>query len=168
MIETPRLIIRSWEPEDASDFYRLTQDSGFTLYPITDYRQANEESARQWILAARELNQKSGLGKWGAWEKVSGELIGMGGLTPWVWEGENLVDITYRLRESAWGKGLGGELARALLDFGLNHMKLPQITATITPDNQGSHKIIRSLGFELSERITLLGIATDLYRLRVG
>ena len=44
------------------------------------------------------------------------------------------------------GKGLGWELAEALVNYGLQTLRLPQITATITPDN-------------------LNNVPTDLYRL---
>jgi len=89
----------------------------------------------------------------------------MGGLTPWRWEGEELVDITYRLKSSAHGQGYGSELAQALVDYGFKTLGLTQITATITPDNVASKRIAQKLGMQFDRRIELLGVATDLYRL---
>lgn len=157
MITTARLIIRPWREEDATAFFELSQDETFNLFPITIYRQESLESARQWI----EKNS----GKYAVWEKSSGELIGMGGLTPWKLDEENLMDITYRLRGSAVGKGYGWELAQALTEYGLNQLKLTNITATITPDNLPSKKIAEKLGMKYERRIILLGVPTDLYRL---
>lgn len=158
MITTERLIIKPWSEDMASDFFDLSKDQGFTLFPITDYRQESIESARQWI-----LNNKS---KYAVLEKSTGQLLGMGGLTPWQWKDENLIDITYRLSTSAQGKGYGMELARALVDYAFNTLKLDQITATITPDNVPSKKIADKLGMKFDQKIVLLGVATDLYRLR--
>lgn len=159
MISSSRLIIREWNERDARAFFELTQDEGFNLHPINIYRQVSEESALAWIRKTQ--------GKFAVIEKSSDQLIGMGGLTPWTCEGEELVDITYRLRESAWGKGLGWELAEALVNHGFNTLQLPQITATITPENLPSQKIAERLGFRFDKKILLLGVPTELYRLNM-
>jgi [ribosomal protein S5]-alanine N-acetyltransferase len=158
MFISERLLIRAWKESDAEAFYELTQDEGFNLYPINVYRQKSIDTAREWIRKAK--------GKLAVFEKESGKLIGMGGLTPWAWEGEELFDITYRLRESAWGKGYGWELAEALVHHGFRQLGLEQITATITPDNLPSKKIAEKLGMKFDRHILLLGVPTDLYRLR--
>jgi ribosomal-protein-alanine N-acetyltransferase len=158
MFTSERLLIRAWKESDAEAFYELTQDEGFNLHPINVYRQKSIDTAREWIRNVK--------GKFAVHEKESGKLIGMGGLTPWTWEGEELVDITYRLRESAWGKGYGWELAEALVHHGFRELGLDQITATITPDNLPSKKIAEKLGMKFDRHILLLGVPTDLYRLR--
>ncbi|XZE20452.1 GNAT family N-acetyltransferase [Pirellulaceae bacterium SH449] len=156
MIETERLTIRAWEATDAESFFSLTKDSGFMAYLITDYRQPNVDAAATWIRTQR--------GKYAVQIRETHELIGMGGLTPWTWNDEPLVDITYRLRKSAWGKGYGWELASSLKDYAFRTLLLDQITATITPDNAPSRYIAEKLGFRLDCRITLHGVPTDLYR----
>jgi ribosomal-protein-alanine N-acetyltransferase len=158
MFTSERLLIRAWKESDAEAFYELTQDEGFNLYPITVYRQKSIDTAREWIRNVK--------GKLAVFEKGAGQLIGMGGLTPWTWEGEGLFDVTYRLRESAWGKGYGWELAEALVNHGFRELGLEQITATITPDNLPSKKIAEKLGMKFDRHILLLGVPTDLYRLR--
>ena len=157
MIQTPRLLIRPWKEADAPAFYELSQDAGFTLFPITHYRQESVASALAWI---RENPHK-----YAVLENSTGELIGMGGLMPWMWEEEALTDVTYRLRESAWGQGYGQELARALVRYGVEELKLNNLSATITPDNVASKKIVERLGFTYHARIILKGVETDLYRL---
>ena len=156
MIKTQRLILTPFTDRDARAFYDLSRDSGFTLFPINDYRQDSEASALTWI---REKSR----GKFAVRRNDSPDLIGMGGLTPWIWEGESLIDITYRLRESAWGQGLGWELAEGLRNFGLDQ-KFTNMTLTITPDNFPSKKIAHRLGFVLEKKILLLGVETELYR----
>lgn len=157
MIKTSRLLIKPWTAEDAAAFYELSLDAGFTLFPINVYLQTSVESAREWI--------KASAGKYAVWEIESGKLIGMGGLTPWSHNEEKLIDITYRLRESAWNKGYGLELASGLVDYGFNILKLPEITATITPDNKASKAIAAKLGFKFDKPIILKSVPTDLYRL---
>ena len=164
MISSNRLLIKPFEESNAEAFFELSNDKGFGLFPINDYRQKNVESAREWIKKTREVNLTRHLGKWGMWSKDSHELLGMGGLTPWIWEGVELIDMTYRFRESTWGRGLGMESAQALVDHGLKTLGLLEITATITPDNMASKQIAERLGMKFDKNITLLGVSTDLYR----
>ena len=157
MLTTQRLFICPWEIKDAESFLSLTRDFGFIAHTITDYRQKDIQSAETWIRTQK--------GKYAVLCVDSGELIGMGGLTPWIWEKEQLVDITYRLKESAWGMGYGWELAKGLRDFGFQTLNLPQVTATITPDNARSKKIAEKLGLRFDRQIILHGVLTDLFRL---
>lgn len=158
MIATTRLHIRKWQDEDAQAFFELTQDDAFNAHSITIYRQESVNSALQWI--------RNNDGKYGVWERQTGVLLGMGGLTHWHWEGEKMVDITYRLRGSAQGKGFGQELALALSDYAFNILGLKEITATITPDNLASKRIASKMGMKFDKHILLLGIPTELHRLR--
>ena len=165
MLETSRLLIHDWQETHAETFLRLSRDEGFTLFPITDYRQTDLSSSLKWIQQMRLQNQTTGLGKWAVTLKETQLIIGMGGLTPWSYEGEEMIDITYRLHREAWGKGLGQELASALVDRGFKVKGLNEITATITPDNLPSKKIAARLGMQFDRRILLFNIPTDLYRL---
>ncbi len=158
MIESPRLIVKPFYEADAEAFFDLTKDDGFNLFPITIYRQESPATALQWI--------KNNNGKYAVWEKETHSLIGMGGLTPWMFEKEELMDVTYRFRESAWGKGYGMELARTLVEYGSKTLGLTNLTATITPDNIASKKIAERLGMKFDRKILLKGVETDLYRLR--
>lgn len=166
MIETTRLLIQPFTSTLAQAFYELTQDEGFNLFPINNYRQKDVSSALEWIAHTRLQNEQSGLGKWAVLDKSSGELLGMGGLTPWSFEGEEMFDITYRLKFSTWGKGLGMELARALVDYGFRVKGLKEITATITPDNETSKILANKLGMVFDRQILLLNVPTELYRLK--
>lgn len=169
MIHSARLHLRPFADtaEDAAAFYELSRDAGFMLFPITHYRQESVESARAWVRAAGAQVAARGLGKLAVFERETGGLIGMGGLTPWTHPdlpGE-MIDITYRLRASAWGRGFGLELARALVDHAFGPARLSEVTATITPDNEGSRRIAEKIGMKLDRRIELLGVPTDLWRL---
>ena len=159
MISSPadRLTIRPFVEADAGEFFELAGDEGFNSFPINIYRQKDLDSAKLWIQNAQ--------GKFGVWEKSTGELIGMGGVTRWRWEGEELFDITYRMKTSAHGRGLGWELAVALRDHAFSAMNLNELTATITPENLPSKIIAERLGFQFSKHILLKNVPTDLYRL---
>ncbi|MCX6117084.1 MAG: GNAT family N-acetyltransferase [Proteobacteria bacterium] len=164
-IITKRLEIEPFSLEHTQEFFELAQDDGFNAFPITVYRQADIDSARDWILNAIAIRESTGLGKMAVRTKETAELIGMVGLTPGEWEGEGLVDLTYRFKQSVWGFGYGSEAAFATASFAFEDLKLPEITATITPDNFPSTKIAKRLGMTLEKRICLKNIPTDLFRM---
>lgn len=157
MITTNRLDMKPWILDDAQEFFELTNDEAFNAFSIKIYRQPDLASAKLWISEA--------VGKWAVRERATGLVIGLGGLTPWSWEGEELTDITYRLRSSAQGKGFGLEMALGLRDYALQDLQLTNLTATITPDNQPSIALAKKLGFKYDKDIVLLGVPTQLFRL---
>lgn len=150
-------------PSHAQAFYELTHDEGFSSFSITNYRQESLASAESWIEKNQELLDIRGLGKWGVF--LDDQLIGMGGLTPWQLNGQELVDITYRLKKSFHGKGLGRKLAKCLFERGVHEMNLSNLSATITPDNIVSLRIIESMGFKFEKEIELFEVRTLLYLL---
>lgn len=155
MIWTSRLVITPLVASDAEELFHLAADETFHAFPINVYRQTSVASTLEWLRTQR--------GKYAV--RAAEALIGMGGLTPWQWDGEDLVDITYRLRGSAVGQGYGWELAVALRDHAFQTLALPQITATITPDNAPSKRIAAKLGFQFDKHIVLKGVPTELHRL---
>lgn len=157
-----RLGLRAFTPQDAAVFYELSQDHSFSSFLITDYRQASEETARAWIRRASELLERQGVGKWAVVLRETGGVIGLGGLSPWEWDGEALVDITYRLHSRAVGKGFGRELAELLLGHA-RARGISNLSATITPDNFASIRLAESLGFVFRKQIELHGVVTSLY-----
>lgn len=157
MFETQRLIVKAWTDEDAESFLNLSRDRGLTDNTITLYEQKTLEDAKDWI--------KKNPTKWAVWEKASHSIIGLGGITPIAFENEILPDVTYRIRESHWGKGLGPELARGIVDYAFQVQKRAELTITITPENLSSAKIGLGLGFTFEKEIMLYGVKTHLYRL---
>ena len=57
--------------------------------------------------------QQGGAGRWAAIGKSTGEFLGWFALDPG--EGEGEVELGYRLRHAAWGKGFATEGSRALV-----------------------------------------------------
>ena len=58
------------------------------------------------------------------------------------------VDIGWRLRKSAWGKGYATEGAKRCLAFGFSELNFNKIIATCTVDNLRSENVMRKIGME--------------------
>ncbi|MEK7357083.1 MAG: GNAT family N-acetyltransferase [Bdellovibrionota bacterium] len=145
MLETPRLVIQPWKESDTLNFFELTQDAGFRSFPITDWRQPSVEAARSWIQTMELQVLTTKFGAFAIRTKPDLQVIGMAAIRILNLETENRPEITYRLRESAWGHGYATEAARAMLEYGFGSLSLEQIAVS-------------------SE--TLLGKVAEIYRIR--
>ena len=68
----------------------------------------------------RDYESFDGLGTWVIVEKSTGEFLGWFGLQPLDERGD--VELGYRLRRSAWGKGYATEGSRALIQKGFTDL----------------------------------------------
>lgn len=58
-------------------------------------------------------------------------------------------EIGYVLHRDWWGRGIGAELARALVAFGFGKLGAHRIYAGINPENPASCRLLERLGFRL-------------------
>ncbi len=83
IIETERLILRTWQDSDVDAYYHINLDpkvTEFLLGPLT------MEAARDFINAMNQQFAEVGYTAWAAEEKSSGKLIGFIGLNQPQWE----------------------------------------------------------------------------------
>lgn len=168
ILESQRLFVRPWILDDAENFLRLTQDDGFNLFSITRYRQPDVASAKKWILEAIKIHNETRMGLLGIYTKEKDELIGFCGLRPVSLEGEPSprIEMTYRLKQSSWGRGYGSEASILLLGYGFTNLCLPEIITVIAVENERSKKLAMKIGMKFERNLTHLGIAVSLLSLK--
>ncbi len=123
IIETERLILRTWQQEDAEAYFQINQDPKV----IECLRgPMNMEQVNDFILAVNNHGDKHGYTLWATELKETKELIGFIGLNYTDWEAPftPAVEIGWRLGSQYWGKGYATEGAKAALDFGFNKIGL--------------------------------------------
>ncbi len=150
-IETDRLIFRDIEESDVKGMYALDSDSQVHRYlgkkPIKSV-----DEAMQAIKYIRQQYSDNGIGRWAVIDKQSGDFMGWGGLKlEDIVRDFDYVDLGYRLRREYWGKGVGSEIAKESLKFGLNALNLDEICAAADVNNIGSNKILSRSGMKLTE-----------------
>ena len=57
------------------------------------------------------------------------------------------------LDKQYWRQGLGTEAAKALLQYGFEHLRLSRLICLIHPDNQASIKVARNIGMTLEKEM---------------
>lgn len=143
IIETDRLILRTFTIEDAELVYELNKDPEITIYtgdPLRDIEHAREVLEKS-ILPQYALYNH---GRWAVLLKPSHEFLGWCGLK---YRPElNIIDLGYRFKRSAWGKGYATESANACLDYGFQKLGLERICAHAMPANIASVKVLEKIG----------------------
>ena len=71
------------------------------------------------------------------------------------------VDIGFSILERFRGRGYALEAATAVMNYGLNVLKLPRIVAVTAPDNQNSIRLLQKLGLRFQEKIHLPGYGLE-------
>ena len=145
--ETERLRLRDWTDGDESVFYAAMNT------PAVMRHLGGVQSREDWLAAYRRIRGFSadfGHTFWIVEDKVTGELQGFCGLKRVNSPGaDNLTgqhEIGWRLRESAWGRGIAKEAAVASLDLAFGRFAAPNVVAITVRDNLPSQGLMERLG----------------------
>jgi RimJ/RimL family protein N-acetyltransferase len=151
IIETKRLILRSWTQDDAPAFFLINQDPKVLKFlpgPL------NQKQVVAFILFAQQQQAERGYSFFAAELKATGQLIGFIGLNYTDAQGEfgapfsPAVEIGWRLGSPHWEKGYATEGAGACLDYGLNEVGLKEIVSFTVPANRRSIRVMEKIGME--------------------
>lgn len=137
IFKTERLQIRTLEADDATLFFEMMSDPR-VMDPIPQKIFSRKESDSK-LAELIEMEPGSDTRVWCLTEKGKDSLIGICGFLK---NEENEEELAYRFMEKYWGKGLGTEIASALIDYGFNMLKADKITADVYVMNTKSEKIL--------------------------
>jgi len=143
IIETERLILRTFTPDDAQYIYDLNFDPDVTQYtgdPIRDIEHAKQVLEKT-ILPQYALYNH---GRWAVLVKPDLEFIGWCGLK--ARPERNEIDLGYRFKKQAWGKGYATETAYACLKYGFEKLMIKRIVGRSMPQNIASLKVLEKCG----------------------
>jgi len=137
------MIFRPFDPSDLPELAAVLADAETVRY-VDDGQPSTRDEAALWIERSRENVARFGWGTGAVVEIASGRLIGWGGFARPEGQPEELI---YGLARTHWGRGLGPELAEALVQYGTKALGLRELRATVHPANAVSAKILTRLGF---------------------
>jgi RimJ/RimL family protein N-acetyltransferase len=147
-IETPRLVLRCWEPDDAPLLKEAVDSSLEHLRPWMPWARYEPQSLDEKLQLAREFRGQFDLGEqyvYGIFEPDESRALGGSGLHPR--GGEGSLEIGYWIRADSIGQGLATEVAAVLTRVGFEHVGLDRVDLSCDPENVRSAKIPRKLGF---------------------
>lgn len=141
-IETDRLLLRMFAPEDAETFHRIWNDPLVMKY-IDGWRPSLEESRAGMTRLVQHWRDK-GFGQWAVVLKEEGKIIGYVGFKHL--EKTPEVELLYGIDSPYWNMGYTTEAAREALRFIFEKTELDRIVAVADPENIGSWRVMEKLG----------------------
>ena len=166
VIETARLRLRMFRPEDLDDLAALFADPAVMRY-VADGKPAGRGEAEKALASIIEHWRRQGFGRWAVEDKVTGKFVGFGGLRSLF----GLPEVVYHFAKAHWGKGLATEVARASLQYGFDDHRFERIVAIAKPDNAASIHVMEKLGMHFEKQtsyydieVVQYGITSDEFR----
>ncbi len=190
ILQTPRLLLREFTPEDADALALVLSDPETMRYYPAPYDRAGVE---QWIERNRQRYQDDGVGLWAmlleptplqsnfgdaeipdltasgsaastrAGAPAPHELIGDCGITCQQVAGEHFYEIGYHLRRDLWGQGLATEAAIACRDWGFEQLKTERLISLVRPENRASRRVAERMGMKVWKEVNWRGLPHCVY-----
>lgn len=155
-LKTERLVLRRFTEDDVDNLYDLDNDPDVMRYingGTPTPRDVVENEILPHFLAYYE--GFAGFGFWAAIEKSSGEFLGWFHFRSPQGSPPDEVELGYRLRRAAWGKGYGTEGSRALIRKGFTDQGVQRVVASTYQDNIGSRRVMQKAGLMLVRRFRM-------------
>ena len=150
--ETARLRLRDWKAEDQQPFYEIMNT------PSVMQHLGGLQTPDEWKDAFTRISgftRDFGHTFWIVEDRANGEILGFCGLkrvnAPGAGELAGTPEIGWRLRESAWGKGVAKEAAIATLDQAFGRFGYDRVIAMTIPPNCDSWGLMERLGMRRRE-----------------
>lgn len=160
MLETERLIIRKFTPEDLDWLIEMRVEPSINKY-LGGTRMQNPEAITKRMQFYLDCYEKFGYGQCAMIWKETGENIGASGLQPLEDSGE--IEVGYSLLEKFWRMGIGYECAQGWLEYGFETAGLERIVAVADAANTGSWRIMEKCGMSYEKNAEFYGMQCKFY-----
>lgn len=144
-LQSRRLILRRWKPEDLEPFAEMNADPRVMEYFP---KLLNREEVRAMITRLEKHFDEKGFGLFCAELKSTHECVGFVGMQVPAFDTHfsPCVEIGWRLSHKVWGQGLAGEGAKRVLEFAFKDLKMKEVLALASKINARSRRVMEKLG----------------------
>lgn len=148
IIETDRLLIREYVPEDLVQLYAILSDPAtmsFWPAPFT------LEQVDDWIELNLDRYELHGFGRWAIILKDMQWLIGDCGIVRTEIDGQEENDLGYIIHMPFWNEGYATEAAIACRDYAFDELGMDRLCANMPTTHITSRRIAEKLGMTLEK-----------------
>jgi RimJ/RimL family protein N-acetyltransferase len=150
-LETEHLILRRFTAADVDNLVELDSDPDVMHFVTGGRPTPRDEILTDFLPAFLSYYERfSGYGFWAAVEKPGGEFLGWFHFRPPEGASPGEVELGYRLRKSAWGKGYGTEGSRALIRKGFTELGVQRVLAETMAVHIASRRVMEKAGLTLT------------------
>ena len=144
-LETARLRMRLFTPDDLDRMCEITRDPEVTRY-IGYGQPLTREETRANLGKIMNGFRRRGYGRWALERRDTGALIGYCGLSSG--NPEVGIELAYMLAREEWGKGFALEAGRAALRYGFETLGVDSIAGLTLHGNLRSRRVLERLGMK--------------------
>ena len=146
-LETERLVLRRFTPDDVDNLVELDGDPGVMRFINGGRPTPREEIEQDYLPAFLGYYERfEGYGFWAAIEKATGGFLGWFHFRPRPDGPADEPELGYRLRRSAWGKGYATEGSQALVDKGFAELGVRRVVAFTYGPHLASRRVMEKAG----------------------
>jgi RimJ/RimL family protein N-acetyltransferase len=158
---TDRLVLRHLAPADIDALGVIQADPEVMRY-VSGRPLSRDETAAQ---VDRIVAYQTALGfsLWSVVDHATDALLGRAGLLVQIIDGVPEVEVAYLLARASWGRGLGTEVAEAVVRHAREVVGLRRVVALVHPANVASARVVTKLGFAKEHRIEWHGNERDVW-----
>jgi len=144
LVLTDRLRLEPTAEHHGRDLYELALDPAIAEWWALGWSRSDaDEQARRYERGW----QHDGVSKWMAYDRVTNELIGRGGMTRAHLDGEERLEVGWAVRGCFWGRGYATEMGQASVEFAFGPLAAEEVVAITEPHNVRSRAVMDRLGF---------------------
>jgi RimJ/RimL family protein N-acetyltransferase len=167
VVETDRLVLRQWTPDDLEALTEVFAKPEVWRFPFG--RGFTEEETASFLDRALAKQDSGVPTPWASELRDSGQVIGYIGLgvPEFLPEVMPAIEIGWRLDPAVWGQGLATEGAVVALDHGFDELGLEEVVSIYQPENVASGRVMQKLGMVFDRDTAFPGraLALRVYRM---
>lgn len=153
MLTTSRLNLRPFTHEDLNLLLQLQTNPEVAKTTIDGVQ--SREQVKKHLEDFIAHQEKFGYSQLAVFENESLKFVGRAGLTTRTLNQEigELTEIRFAFLPEFWGKGYASEVARELIRFGFEDLKLEKMSASSGTTNEKSFRVLTKYGFKFVKNI---------------
>jgi len=153
-IETTRLILRPFTPDDLDEAYDVFE-SHPDVWKYDPGHQRTREQRAVIIMNYASSNLVDGEGNLAITLKEERALIGYVGLQLYILPTEPIaspeVELFYKLGKPWWGQGYAIEACNAMISYAFEDLSLGRLVTVVSRENEPSIRLMKKIGMNIEE-----------------
>ena len=152
MIETERLLLRPWQPDEGDALAALLMDATTMQHWPAPLSRADSDV---WLARNIEQLDTHGVTRWCCQQRVDAQIVGDVGIRYAQVDGQWAWDLGYIIDHRYWRRGYGFEAATGVIGWTRSQaaaLGISALVATMAVDNEPSAALARRLGMRLDRR----------------
>ncbi len=161
ILQTNRLILKTWTADDAEDLFEICSNPEVMLHIGEGEAYRSIDEAHRFLSWAVDYQKENGFCRWAVVEKASQKIIGSCGFARLEESGE--IELGYLFARQSWGNGYATEAAAGCLKYGFEQLRFAKVIALTDPKHTASQRIVEKIEFTCLGVKQYNGIANMVY-----